>query len=214
MANNFLIKSVIMFCMAFSSFMYAQTGRDAQYVEYMQLALNKLDSVNTVEELQQTANLFERISKKYPSEWLPGYYVAYCNVNSVFYGIGSSRNEMILMKARERIEELYTFSGADLSEVNTLKAYYFTALITIDPEVNGQKYFSEVIRLYETAIAQDPGNPRPVVLLADFERRLPPFIRTDKRNPDEEKAKATLLFEKENPNIEKPYWGKYFLEIK
>ena len=213
MRTNFFIKTAIMFCMMFFSLAHAQTVRDAQYEEFIQLALNRLDSANTVEELQQTGNLFERIAKKYSSEWIPAYYVVYCDVNSVFYDIKSSRNEMILMKASKIIEDLYAFPNAEQSEVNTLKAYYLTAMIAMDPQVNGQKYFSEVIQLYETAIAQNPENPRPVILLADFERRLPAFIRSDKRNPDEEKAKAALLFEKEEPNIEKPYWGKFFLKI-
>ncbi|MDR2815597.1 MAG: hypothetical protein LBB62_02705 [Proteiniphilum sp.] len=200
--------------MMFSSLVHAQTGRDAQYEDFMRLALHRLDSAGTVDELQQTGNLFERMAEKYPQEWIPAYYVAYCGVNSVFYDLTSSRNEMILSKANEIIESLYTFPNVDQSEVNTLKAYCLMAMIAMNPQVNGQKYFSEVIQLYERAIAQDPENPRPVILLADFERRLPSFIRSGKRNPDEEKAKAALLFEKEEPSIEKPiYWGKSFLEI-
>lgn len=210
----FFIKMAVIFCMTFPFLVHAQTGRDTQYEEFMRLALNRLDSANTVEELQQIGNLFERIAKKYSQEWMPAYYVAYCDVNSVFYDLKSSRNEMILIKANEIIESLYAFPNASQSEVNTLKAYCLTAMIAMNPQVNGQKYSSEVIQLYERAIAQDPENPRPVILLADFERRLPPFIRSDKRNPDEEKVKAALLFEKEEPNIEKPYWGKFFLEIK
>lgn len=214
MKTNFFIKTAIIFCMIFPPLVHAQAVRDIQYEEFMRMALNKLDSANTVEELQQTGNLFERISKKYSFEWMPAYYVAYCDVNNVFYDITSSRNEMILEKASKIIEALYAFPNADPSEVNTLKGYCLTAMIAVSPEANGQKYFSEIIRLYEQAIAQDPENPRPVVLLADFERRLPPFIRSDKRNPDEEKAKAALLFEKEVRGVEKPYWGRFYLDIK
>lgn len=214
MKTNFFMKVTILFCVISSSFAYAQTVRDGQYEEYMQLALNKLDSANTVEGLLQAGNQFDRISKNYSSEWLPVYYVAYCDINSVFYDPKSSRNEMVLVKADKAIEDLYAFPNADLSEINTLKAYRLTAMIVINPQVNGQKYSSEVIQLYETAIAQNPENPRPVILLADFERRLPPFIRSDKRNPEEEKAKAALLFEKEEPGIDNPYWGRVFLEIK
>lgn len=211
MQTNFFIKMAIILCMIFPTLVHSQTVRNAQYEEYMQLALSKLDSANSVEEIQQTRNLFERISKQYSLEWMPGYYVAYCDVNSVFYDIKSSRNEMILVEAGKIIDDLHTFPNTDQSEVNTLKGYCLTAMIAINPKENGQKYSFEVIRLYETAIAQDPENPRPVILLTDFERRLPPFIRSDKRNTEEEKAKATLLFEKEKPNIEKPYWGKFFL---
>lgn len=212
MKTTFFITTTIMLCMTLFTPAHAQTVRDAQYEEFMQQALRRLDSAATVEELQQTGNLFERISKKYSLEWMPAYYVAYCNVNSVFYDAKSSRNEMFLTKAGEIIDALYSYPDATQSEINTLKAYCLTAMITTNPEVNGQKYFSEVIRLYEKAIAQDTENPRPVILLANFEQQLPPFVRPDKRNPDEEKAKAAVLFEKEAPNIEKPYWGKFFLK--
>lgn len=211
MKTNFFITMAILLSMIFSSFVHAQTVRDGRYEEYMQLALNRLDSAKTVEGLLQARNLFDRISKNYASEWLPAYYVAYCDVNSVFYDLKSSRNEMILEKASKAIEDMYAFPNAVQSEINTLKGYCLMAMIAMNPQVNGQQYFSEVIRLYETAMEQNPENPRPVILLADFEQRLPPFIQSDKRNPDEERTKATLLFEKENPNIEKPYWGKFFL---
>lgn len=212
MKTNFFISVAILLSMVFSSFMQAQALRDDRYEEFMQLALSRMDSAKTVEGLQQARNLFDRISKNYTSEWLPVYYVAYCDVNSVFYDLKSARNEMVLEEAGKAIEDMYVLPNADRSEINTLKGYWLMAMIAMNPQVNGQLYFSEVIRLYETAMEQNPQNPRPVILLANFERYLPPFIQSDKRKPDEEKTKAALLFEKEIPNIEKPYWGKFFLE--
>lgn len=213
MKTIIFIKAVFLLSMILPFQAQSQTEPDSQYVEYMQLALNKLDSAKTVEEVLQAGNLFELISKNYTSVWLPAYYVAYCDINCVFYDSKSSQNQKILEKAGNTIEKLYTFSNADLSEINTLKAYRLTAMIVLNPQENGQKYTSEIIQLYETAIIQNPENPRPIILLADFERRLPPFIRTNKRNPVEEKAKAALLFEKEKPNTDKPYWGSFFLNI-
>lgn len=42
---------------------------------------------------------------------------------------------------------------------------------------------------------ENPENPRPVVCLANFESHLPDCIKSNKRNPKEEYAKAHTLFE-------------------
>ena len=109
MKTNFFITASILLSMIFSSFVQAQTVRDSRYEEYMQLALNRMDSAKTVEGLQQARNLFDRISKNYVSEWLPAYYVAYCDVNSVFYDLKSPRNGMILEEANKVIEDMEAF---------------------------------------------------------------------------------------------------------
>ena len=192
----------------------AQTTRDPAYEKAMASTLSRLDSAQDVTQLHQCKNQFERIAQTYPAEWLPLYYVAYCGINSVYYNPKSEQNETFLTEALQRIETLHGFPKADPSEINTLQAYALTARVVLNPQTNGQKYFAEIIRLYEQAMEENPENPRPVVLLANFEQHLPDFIRSGKRNPEEEYAKARILFGKELPNIEKPYWGKYFLEIK
>ena len=192
----------------------AQIPRDAVYEKAMANALAQLDSAQTAAQLQQTKNQFERIAQKYSGEWMPLYYAAYCGINSVFYDMKSAQNEALLTEAEERIEKLHAFSQADPSEINTLQAYSLTARVALNPQVNGQKYFAEIIRLYEEAMNENPENPRPIVCLANFESHLPDFIKSNKRKPEEEYAKARALFEKEQPNIERPYWGRYFLEIR
>lgn len=192
----------------------AQTTRDAAYENAMKSTLSQLDSAQTVARVQQCKNQFERIAQKYSAEWLPLYYAAYCGINSVYYNPKSPQNETLLAEALQRIEALHGFPQADPSETHTLEAYAYTAMVVLNPQVNGQKYTGDIIRLYEQAMAENPENPRPVVCLANFESYLPDFLKSDKRNPDEEYAKARFLFEKEQPNIENPYWGKYFLEIR
>lgn len=217
MKSNQLIRIIVVSIVVFTtSQLYAQSFlRDSIYDKTMSMALAKLDSVNrNVETAQQCKNLFERIAQIYSQEWLPAYYAVYSNINSVFYDVESKNSEAFLSEAIAGIEKLYNYPNADLSEVNTLKAYYYTALTLTNPKKNGKKYFSEIIDLYEKAIEENPQNPRPIILLADYEQRLPAFIRSKKRKYDDEIAKAKVLFEREEANIEKPYWGKYFLKAK
>ena len=215
MKTNQLLRTAVIFIVFFTAIqIQSQTVRDSLYDKTMTNALTQLDSAKNVQQLQQCKNLFERVAQKYSQEWLPAYYAAFCGINSVFYDMKSERNEAFLSEAEAQIEKLYTFPKADKSEINTLKAYYLTALTAMNPQVNGIKYFSKIIRLYETAMKENAENPRPVILLADYERRLPNFIRSKKRIYADEIVKAKSLFAKEQPNIEKPYWGRYFLQGK
>lgn len=190
----------------------AQTTRDTAYEKAMASTLSRLDSARNVTQLQQCKNQFERVAQTYPAEWLPLYYAAYCGINSVYYNPKSEQNEAFLTEALQRIDTLHEFPKADPSEINTLRAYAYTARVVLDPRTNGEEYFAEIIRLYEQAMEENPENPRPVVLLANFEQHLPDFVRSAKRKPEEEYAKARILFEKEHTTIEKPCWGRYFLE--
>lgn len=192
----------------------AQTTRDNAYDKAMTNALAQLDSAQTAAQLLQCKNQFERVAQKYSGEWLPLYYATYCGVNSVFFDMKSAQNEAFLAESLKRIDDLHNFPQADPSEINTLHAYALTAMVALNPQVNGQKYSGEIIRLYEQAMKENPENPRPVVLLTDYESYLPDFMKSGKRNPTEEYTRARTLFEKEQPNIEKPYWGKYFMKQK
>ncbi|GBU08751.1 hypothetical protein AwDysgo_20820 [Bacteroidales bacterium] len=176
----------------------------------MNQALSKLDTAKTVAEIQESKVLFERISHIKSSEWIPIYYIAYCNINSVYNDSKSKRNQAFLEEAKKYIDKLKKNKKANLSEIYTLEAYYYMAIISMDPEANGQKYFSNVVSSYEKAMELDPNNPRPICLLAFFEQQLPPFLRS-KRNTTEELEKARSLFEQETKNISAPYWGEMYL---
>ncbi len=182
------------------------------YLIAMEKTLIKLDSAKTVSDLQQCKNTFERISLKYTEKWLPIYYIAYSDIQMVYFNAKAENNETILADAKTYIDKLSSFNNADKSEVNTLLGYYYNALIMLNPEINGQKYYNDVIGNYEKAIELNPENPRPVFLLAFFEDNLPPFLRS-KRVFCEEIGRTKELYSKEKKSIEKPYWGEHFFNI-
>lgn len=203
---------IISFVWAFvCSSVYAQST-DAVYEQAMSKAVAKLDSSYTIPALKQQKNQFDRISSKYTKEWLPVYYSVYCGVQSVYMNPKAENSAALLDEAKEKLSTLDKFENADKSEVNTLWGYYFTALISLDPQNNGVKYFSQVISYYKQAIAEDTNNPRPVYLLAFFEKNLPPFMQQGKDFCGElEKAKK--LYEGEESKSTAPHWGKEFLHM-
>lgn len=198
-----------MFVLPLASF--AINNVDSVYLKAMGKTIVKLDSAKSVNDLQAIRNQFERISLKYDKEWLPVYYTAYTGIQMVYYNPKAENNEMVLSTAKACIDKLSSFTNADKSEISTLFGYYYNALTMINPAVNGQKYFNDVISNYEKAMQLNPQNPRPVFLLALYESYLPDFIRS-KRDFCEEISKAKALYEAGQKTIEKPYWGEDFLK--
>ncbi len=203
---------IISFVLAFvCSSVYAQST-DAIYEQAMSKAVAKLDSSYTIPALKQQKNQFDRISSKYTKEWLPVYYSVYCNVQSVYMNAKAENSVALLDEAKEKLSALEKFENTDKSEVNTLWGYYFTALISLDPQNNGAKYFGQVMSYYKQAIAEDADNPRPVYLLAFFEKNLPPFMQQGK-DFCAELQKAEILYQAEETKTIAPHWGREFLHM-
>jgi len=203
---------VLLICLLFCNFtLEAKTCNDELYRSSMQKALEKLDRASNVDELADARNLFERISGKYQANWQPVYYVAYCDIQMIYFDSKSDRNKARLSEAKSAIEKLEMFTDADMSEVNTLWGYYYNAEIVVNP-ASAQTIFSKVIASYEQGIAENPENPRPVILRAFFNQQLPAFVQL-KIDTAIEVEKAKKLFNKQEKNIDSPYWGEYFIQM-
>ena len=179
------------------------------YEQAMEKTLVKIDSASSVKDLLSARNQLERISLMYADEWLPPYYLAYVDIQSVYMG---QKSEKVLENAKANLDKLNAYAKADKSEVNTLLGYYYMALIMLNPATNGQKYFNNVNSSFNKAMEQNPDNPRAIYLSAFFEQNLPEALRSEKDFCAEMK-KAKELYAKEHKSVEKPYWGEYFLNM-
>lgn len=208
------IQSAIMLfvCLLFCNFtLEAKTYDDELYRSSMQKALEKLDKASNINDVADARNLFERISGKYQAKWQPVYYVAYCDIQMIYYDSKSEQNKARLTEAKVEIEKLETFADVDMSEVNTLWGYYYNAEILLNPE-SAKTLYIKVISSYEQAMAGNSNNPRPVILRAFFNQHLPEFIKL-KMDTAAEVEKAKQLFSKEEKGIDNPYWGEYFIQM-
>lgn len=208
MKNLSMLLIVFLFTISITSNVYASD--DKEFLQTMEKTVNKLDTASSVLTFKSVKNQFERISSKYKDEWLPVYYAAYCDLESIYRGNNSQGNMLLLNDAKDRLDALSANKSVDQSELNTLWGYYYNALIMADPQSNGQKYFSYVISFYKKAIQQDAENPRPVFLLAFFEMHLPAFLQKDKDYCDQFR-KANRLFQQSDQQNIHPHWGEKFL---
>jgi len=201
----------LVFCSAFHLPMIkGQSASEMEYAQLMSEVLTKLDAAKTANDLMVCRNAFELLSQKHNSQWLPVYYIAYCDIEMVYYDQGGERNTTRLEDAKRYLEKLDKDKSADASEVNTLWGYYYMALITTNPAVNGQRYYNLVYSSLNKALEQNPDNPRPIVLGLFFDNFMPEFLRP-KRDIEGESAKAKALFNKEEKGVEMPYWGANYL---
>ena len=146
---------------------------DSIYSVAMNQILLKLDIAESEYDFQLCKSQFERISELKPEEWIVKYYVAYANVMSIFYNPKSNKIEAYLDEASKYIEEIGEIKTADLSEIKTLIGLYYMARIVTNPQVNGQKYYRDIISALEEAKTINNENPRPICLQMFFEKQLP-----------------------------------------
>ena len=201
---------LVVVCFIFCNFTHRVKAQDNDlYQSSMQKAVNKLDAAMNIDELSDTRNLFERIAMKFNNKWQPVYYIAYCDMQMVFFDIKSEVNNTRLEDAKKQLEKLELFADVDESELNTLWGYYYNARIAINPE-SAQTLFGQVIASLEKAIELNPDNPRAIILRAFFNQYLPSFVKL-KIDMEAEVNKAKELFGKEEKSIVNPYWGAYFI---
>jgi len=201
---------VVTFALAMGITLTAQDETD--YTKAMEAAIEQLDKVQNAADLRVCKNSFDRIAGSYETQWLPVYYAAYLNTELVYWEKKSDQDSMRLAEAEKYLKRLDEMEDADRSEVENLWGYYYMCRISQDPDNLVQQLFQVTVTKFETAMALNPENPRPVILLTFYEQNLPPFLQSQ-RNRAEEKKKAEALFSKEKKSYTRPYWGKYFLQM-
>lgn len=205
-----LIISLILF--ALCSLSASAQSTDEVYNKGMNGAIVQMDTVKSVASIKKVCNQFDRISQKYSDQWLPLYYVSYCNLQMVFKNPKAADTQSLLADAKEKISRLEKMKGVNESELSTLWGYYYNALIATDPATNGEKFYNDVMSNYKKAIELDANNPRPIFLLAVFEQNLPSFLQSGKEYCGELK-KSQELYSKAENSAGDIRWGRGFLTM-
>lgn len=141
--------------------MAAAQSTNEKYVKAMEKVLGSLDSIKTADQWLEASNSFERIALKEPAEWLPAYYVAFCQ--TMAFNLMATPEPMKMELLAKRAEEYINKADAlqpNNSEVYVLKNMVSGLFIRINPMVNGQKYGPIAAAQLETAMELDPQNPR------------------------------------------------------
>lgn len=183
------------------------TAQNKKYLVAMDKNASQLDTSRTIDQLQRLENNFERIARSEKNEWLPNYYVAYCNV-SMAYSSQGNRVDPYCDKA-----DIFAKTADSLnpnnSEIYSLKADIAAARLQVDPMSRYQKYGDQAAAYREKAKALDPTNPRPWFLEGMSKFYTPAAFGGGKDKAKISYAKASTLFDAFYPASSiHPNWGK------
>lgn len=191
---------VITATLLLSVFMTAQTN----YEKGMQKAFQLWGSNQTTEAI----NLFERIAKAEPDNWLPSYYAAQINIVSSFGEKDEEKLTAQLKKAQNLINDATAISK-DNPEILVLQALLHTAWVAYDGATYGMTLSGKVVELYVKAAQIAPENPRVVFSKAEWDMGGARYFGQDTTPFCKDVERSLELFANFKPETPfHPNWGK------
>jgi hypothetical protein len=155
----------------------------------------------------EASNLFERIAKAEPDNWLPVYYAAQINVINSF----GERNEDKLSAKLKRAQDLINDATAiskENPEIMVLQALLHTAWVAFDGATYGMTLSGKVVELYTKAKIVAPGNPRVVYCKAEWDMGGAKYFGQDTAPFCKDIERAIELFANFKPETPfHPNWG-------
>jgi tetratricopeptide (TPR) repeat protein len=157
---------------------------------------------------EEAENMFERISKAEPEQWLPHYYIAQLNSIKSW----SVKDEVVLKaqldKAQEHLNSAMSISK-DNVELLVLQAQVLTNWVAYDGQTYGMKYSAKITELYSKAYAIDAQNPRVVFGKAEWNMGSAKFFGQDTQPFCADIEKSIELFANFKPETAfHPNWGQ------
>jgi len=164
------------------------------YEKGMQKGLNLWEAKKPME----AVNLFERIAKAEPNEWLPSFYVSYILVVNSF-----GEKDETKLKAQMDKAFIYMNSAKAISEneieIMLLDALWYTVWVAQDGAVYGMKYGGKITGIYQKAIAKAPNNPRVILNKAEWDIGGAKFFGNSTEPFCKEIQRSIVLFKNYSP---------------
>lgn len=192
-------KIIIIVTVLVSGFVNAQTN----YEKGMQKAFD----LWTKNQPTEAANMFERIAKAEPDNWMPPYYAAQINI---LYSFGEQDKEKLtaqLKKAQDLINDATAISKEN-PEIMVLQALLHTAWVAFDGATYGMTLSGKVVELYTKANIIAPKNPRVVYCKAEWDIGGAKYFGQDTKPFCKDLEHAIELFANFKPETAfHPNWG-------
>lgn len=156
----------------------------------------------------EAENMFERIAKAEPKEWLPNYYIAQINSLKSWTEKDAAVLKAQLDKAQEHLDAAMLKSENN-AELLVMQAQVLTNWVAFDGMTYGMKYGAKVAELYEKATALDPTNPRAALGKAEWEMGSAKYFGKDTAPYCKDIEASIKLFDTFKPESAfHPNWGK------
>lgn len=182
------------------------------YIKAMSKGLQGLGTAQSVEELQEVAGQFERISANVSNQWHPHYYAALAYINMAMRAEGISTKDGYTAKAQTFIDKALEMVPNE-SEVVALQGYNYMAQLAADPNTRGQMLSGKSMQTFSQAIQLNGENPRAIALMAQMQFGMAQFFGNSTESACGMAKKSLQYFEKEEQGKSlNPTWGKGMAE--
>ena len=157
----------------------------------------------------EASQLFERIAKAEPDNWLPPYYAAETLILDGFTKLNDrDALETQMTKAQDLLNEATAISKNN-PEIMVLQALLHTVYVASDGATYGMTLSGKIVALYAQAEQIDPNNPRVVLNKAEWEIGGARYFGQDTAPFCKDLKRALDLFTNFKPETEfHPNWGK------
>ncbi|WP_353779405.1 hypothetical protein [Winogradskyella sp. 3972H.M.0a.05] len=156
----------------------------------------------------EAENLFERIAKAEPDQWLPHYYIAQMNSLKSWNEKDETVLKSQLDKAQQHLDLAKNISENN-PEIMVLQAHLYTNWVAFDGATYGMKYGQTVTEIYNKAYELAPDNPRVVYNKAEWGMGSARYFGQDTKPFCKDIEKSIELFANFKPESElHPNWGQ------
>jgi hypothetical protein len=200
------MKTIILF-LAVALTVVAQAD-DSKYVEAMSKGIQAVYKAQSIEELQNAVNTFDRIANAEKTRWEPLYYSAFGYVLMADREKENSKKDNYLDLASTSIEKAKAIKENE-SEIIAMEAFIHLIRLNVDPASRGQKYSTLAMQSLEKSLQVNPENPRALMLKAQLQFGTARFFGSPTTQACGTVAEALEKYEtykSENPIA--PRWGK------
>ncbi|MCB0761010.1 MAG: hypothetical protein KDC12_05755 [Flavobacteriales bacterium] len=180
-----------------------------EFQKAMGSALKQMSAANSIDDMKNAANQFERISKVETDQWLPLYYHAHCYIIMSFMEReDKDLKDEFLDVAETSVNKLLEMQPEN-AEVHTIHGFMYSARLVVNPAVRGMKYGMLSGQAIGKALKLDPANPRAQYMNIQNEMGQAQFFGKDIA-PYCAQAKAAWEHFDEYPIVSPidPSWGK------
>ena len=191
---------VVLFCL-FICQLHAQTKNFAKNLE---AAVILLDKCQTQDQYVSAFAKMEELHKQDPSAWLPTYYASIIKARMAMKKMGDA--DQLANEAIQWLKITKAIHNSD--EVLCLESIVYTSKMAVNPIFRWKVYESRIKKPLEQAIALNKNNPRPYILKANLQYKMPVLFGggCNSARPIVQKAKAAIEQQKSEFTV-MPHWG-------
>lgn len=185
---------------------------DGKYEQAMKKNIDIVYKAESIEELQQAVNAFERIAAAEKKYWEPYYYAAFGYVMMATRESGGSKKDVYLDQALHALEKVKTISQEE-SEVIAMEGFVHMIRVSVDPASRGPQYGGLAMQQFGKAMGLNPDNPRAFALMAQMQYGTAQFLGSSMAEACETNTRALEKFDNfkaDNPLA--PQWGRPMAE--